>query len=285
MMKAASFGQRASIMSATCSSVVRAAASSGCWNAWRSAAATMVCWPFGTCASALRVQCTRQRCQVAPRTRTIAAFNPSWASEITSLMPVRPRPFTLFRKSDQKTSASDGPMCRPTISRRPSVLTATAIIAATETIRPAARTFRSGGIEPQVGPFAGEGAGQEAVHPLVDVLTQLADGGLGNPGHPHCVDQLVDPAGRDAADPGFLDHRYQRLLHRPARLQKAGKIRSLAQLRDAQVERVEPRLQRSVAITIAIGQSTVRAFMPAGADQRIDIGVHDDLQHGLRQSA
>src|SRR5512144_699519 len=30
----------------------------------------------------------------------------------------------------------------PTISRRPSILTATAIIAATETIRPAARTFR-----------------------------------------------------------------------------------------------------------------------------------------------
>lgn len=97
------------------------------------------------------------------------------------------------------------------------------------------------------------------------------------------MNQLVDPAGGDAADPGFLDHRYQRLLHRPARLQKAGKIRSLAQLRDAQVERAEPRLQRSVAITIAIGQSTVRAFMPAGADQRFDIGVHDDLQHGLRQ--
>src|SRR5512132_3509286 len=38
MMKAASFGQRARIMSATCSSAVRAAASSGCWNAWRSAA-------------------------------------------------------------------------------------------------------------------------------------------------------------------------------------------------------------------------------------------------------
>src|SRR5512132_426527 len=43
MMKAASFGQRARIMSATCGSAVRAAASSGCWNAWRSAAATMVC--------------------------------------------------------------------------------------------------------------------------------------------------------------------------------------------------------------------------------------------------
>src|SRR5512134_3010478 len=85
---------------------------------------------------------TRQRCQVAPRTRIIAAFSPSWASEITSLMPARPRALRLFRKSDQNTSASDGPMCKPTISRRPSVLTATAIIAATETIRPAARTFR-----------------------------------------------------------------------------------------------------------------------------------------------
>jgi hypothetical protein len=47
-----------------------------------------------------------------------------------------------LEKSDQKTSASEGPMCRPTISRRPSVLTATVIIAATETMRPAALTLR-----------------------------------------------------------------------------------------------------------------------------------------------
>ena len=39
-------------------------------------------------------------------------------------------------------SASEGPMPRPTISRRPSVLTATAIIAAAETMRPPSRTFR-----------------------------------------------------------------------------------------------------------------------------------------------
>src|SRR5512134_4094522 len=69
------------------------------------------------------------------------------------------------------------------------------------------------------------------------VLAQLADRGLGDAGHAHRLHQVVDPAGRDAADPGFLDDRYQRLLHRPARLQKAGKVRSLAQLRDAQVER------------------------------------------------
>jgi hypothetical protein len=48
----------------------------------------------------------------------------------------------LLRKVDQKVSASDGPMCRPTISRLPSVFTATAIIAATETMRPPSRCLR-----------------------------------------------------------------------------------------------------------------------------------------------
>jgi hypothetical protein len=45
-------------------------------------------------------------------------------------------------KVDQNGSASEGPMPRPTISRRPPVSTATAIIAATETMRPRSRTFR-----------------------------------------------------------------------------------------------------------------------------------------------
>jgi hypothetical protein len=39
-----------------------------------------------------------------------------------------------FSKLDQNGSASEGPTPRPTISRRPSLLTATAIIAATETL-------------------------------------------------------------------------------------------------------------------------------------------------------
>jgi hypothetical protein len=52
------------------------------------------------------------------------------------LTPLRPRLTRPFKKPDQKGSASDGPVPRPTISRRPSVLTATAIIAATDTIRP-----------------------------------------------------------------------------------------------------------------------------------------------------
>src|ERR1700736_693002 len=39
------------------------------------------------CASALRMKCTRQRCQLALSTLATVALMPSWASEITSLTP------------------------------------------------------------------------------------------------------------------------------------------------------------------------------------------------------
>ena len=84
---------------------------------------------------------TRQRCQVALRILAIAAFRPSWASEMTSFTPRRPRRASLRRKAVQKGSASEGPMSMPSTSRRPSVLTPTATITATETIRPFWRTF------------------------------------------------------------------------------------------------------------------------------------------------
>src|SRR3954467_14354368 len=52
---------------------------------------------------------------------------------MTSFTPLSPRRTRLFRKVDQNGSASEGPMCKPTISRRPSLSTATATIAATLT--------------------------------------------------------------------------------------------------------------------------------------------------------
>jgi hypothetical protein len=66
---------------------------------------------------------------------------PSCASEITSLTPARPRRLSLRRNSTQKVSASETPIAMPSTSRRPSVLTATAMVTATETMRPASRTF------------------------------------------------------------------------------------------------------------------------------------------------
>jgi len=45
----------------------------GLMEGLRDATDTTVCCPFGTWASALRIQCTRQRCQVASNTRRIAS--------------------------------------------------------------------------------------------------------------------------------------------------------------------------------------------------------------------
>jgi hypothetical protein len=66
---------------------------------------------------------------------------PSCASEITSLTPTSPRRFSRRRNSTQKVSASEAPIAMPRTSRRPSVLTATAMVTATETMRPASRTL------------------------------------------------------------------------------------------------------------------------------------------------
>ena len=104
-------------------------------------AATTLCWVLVTWARALRIQCKRQRCQATPNTRRIAAFSPHGIRD-HQLDAAQAAPHQAYEKLDQKVSASDGPICSPTISRRPSLLAATAIIAATETNMAAPRCFR-----------------------------------------------------------------------------------------------------------------------------------------------
>jgi hypothetical protein len=87
------------------------------------------------------MKCTRQRCQVALHTRATATLMPSCTSEVTSLTPARPLRLSLRRNSTHKVSASEAPIAMPSTSRRPSVLTATAMVTATETILLASRTF------------------------------------------------------------------------------------------------------------------------------------------------
>jgi hypothetical protein len=79
---------------------------------------------------------------VAHRTLLTAALIPSWASETTSFTPRRPRLASLRRKAVHTGSASDVPTSMPSTSRRPSLLTPTAMMTATETMRPPRRTFR-----------------------------------------------------------------------------------------------------------------------------------------------
>jgi hypothetical protein len=66
------------------------------------------------------------------------------------------------------------------------------------------------------------------MHLLVDVGAQTRDLALGDTAHPHSLNQVIDRAGGDALDVGFLDHRGQRLLGHPARLQEGREVAPFA---------------------------------------------------------
>ena len=83
--------------------------------------------------------------------------------------------------------------------------------------------FDVSGIQPDIGPLALDRAAQEGLDALVDLTAQARDLALGDALHPHRPHQIVDRAGRDALDIGFLDHGGQRLLGQPARFEKDGK--------------------------------------------------------------
>src|SRR5215467_10638836 len=136
-------------------------------------------------------------------------------------------------------------------------------------------------VEPQIRPFTVERAVEEGVDPLVDVFAQLGDLALRDTAEAHCLHQLVNPPGRDAADPGLLDHRDQRLLGSLARLEKRREVRSLAQLGNPQLQRAQARVQTTLAISVAVIEPVSAALVTAGADQAFDIGLHQNLQHRL----
>ena len=117
-------------------------------------------------------------------------------------------------------------MCRPTISRRPSVVDRHRDYRGHRDDAAALAHLEVGGVEPEIGPLAIQRALEERVHPLVDVLAQLGTDDFEMPlmpldspddladphRHAHGLHQLVDAARRDAGDPGLLDDGDQRLL-------------------------------------------------------------------------
>jgi sRNA-binding protein len=55
----------------------------------------------------------------------------------------------------------------------------------------------------------------------------------------------------------------------------------LPQFRDAQLQCAEPGVERAVAVTVAPGGPLAVALVTPGADQPLDIGLHQQLQHRL----
>src|ERR1700712_2680774 len=142
-----------------------------------------------------------------------------------------------------------------------------------------------GGVQPEIWPIADKRAVEEDVHSVVDVLAQLAYRALADPGQPHRLHQFVDTPGRHAADPSLLDHGYQGLLGRFPGLEEGREIAALPQLGDAQLQAAQARIKRSVAIAVAIRRTVDRPLMTSGADQPVNICLHQQLHHGLRHTA
>ena len=136
------------------------------------------------------------------------------------------------------------------ISRRPSVLTATAIIAATETMRPPSRTLQIGGVEPQIRPLALDRPVEEGVDPLIDVLAQLETWLFEMPLSPiACTSSSTRRVDTPPIQASWITvtSAFSAVL-RGSR--NGGKYEPLAQLGDAQLQRAEARVEAAVAIAV-----------------------------------
>ena len=111
----------------------------------------------------------------------------------------------------------------------------------------------------------------------VDLFTQPRHLALGDAGHAHRLDQVVDRARRDALDIGLLNDSRQGLLGHAPWLQKAGKVAAPAQLRNAQLDCAGSRLPIPVAVAIALGEALGTLLAIAGAGRGTDLQFHQPL--------
>jgi hypothetical protein len=86
------------------------------------------------------------------------------------------------------------------------------------------RLVAHGRVQPEIGvELAGERARSEGLDLGVESSAHPADFALGYPGDAQALDEIVDPAGRDAQHVCLLDNREQGSFGSPARFEKRGK--------------------------------------------------------------
>ena len=203
---------------------------------------------------------------------------PSWASEMTSLTPRRPRRASLRRNSVQNGLGLGGADVHAEHLAPAVAVDADRDDDGDRDDAAALAHLQVGGVDPQIRPVALDRPVEEGLHlarrsPRTAGLTWL----LEMPLMPMRLDQVVDRAGRDALDVGLLDHRGQRLLGHAARLQEAREVAALAQLGDAQLDRAGARLPVAVAVAVALGQPLRALLAIAGAGQAAHLQLHQPL--------
>src|SRR5207253_7268167 len=202
-------------------------------------------------ARTLRMKCTRQRCQEACSTLATAALSPSWASEITSLMPRRPRLASERRNSIQGLGLGGA-------DRHAQHLTPAVIVDGDSNDdrdrddATAGADLHIGRIEPEIGPVALQRPIEKRGDLVVDLTAQSADLAFRDARHAHGFDQIIDRACRHAVHISLLDNRGEGFLGQAPRLQKHREVAALAQLWDAQLDRPGAGLPDPVSVAIAV---------------------------------
>ena len=142
-----------------------------------------------------------------------------------------------------------------------------------------------GGIEPEIGPISFQRSLQEGADAFVDLLAQLGDLALADPGQAHGLHQIVDLARRDTGNPRLLDHRDQRFLGRLAGFEKGRQGAPGPQFRDERVQLPEPGVACPVRVAVAPSRTLAAPLVAAGTDQALHVRLHEDLQHCLGEAA
>src|SRR4051794_14068828 len=123
------------------------------------------------------------------------------------------------------------------------------------------------------------------MNPFVDLLAQLGALRLADPRHPHPLHQLTPPPRQNTADPGFLDHRHQRLLRYLPRLQERREVAALPQLRDPQLKTAQSRIKHPITMAVAPRRALAISLVAPGADQPFHVPFHQQLPHRIRHSS
>ncbi len=142
---------------------------------------------------------------------------------------------------------------------------------------PALAHFHVGRVEPEIGPGAFERPGEECIHSLVDFDTKATDLALRHAASAHRLHQIVYGARRDPVDVSLLDHRHQRLLSSPSRLQEAGQVAPLSQPRNFQRDPPGTSVPVAVPVTVPLNLPQGRANALPGTGSRLNLHFHDPL--------
>jgi hypothetical protein len=118
----------------------------------------------------------------------------------------------------------------------------------------------------------------EVLDDLIEALRQPRDLALRHPLDAELGYHLLDTASRDAGQIGVGDHRHERLLGPPARLQQpVREVAALAQLRDRELDRADARVPVALAIAIAAVDPLGAALAIGRTAERVDLSAHQRL--------